>query len=267
MCHSESAQCATKWQFHQAHSLSKSQKKKKKVSPGGGDADKTEKKSTSSSSYCLRWCSSREGTSVTGECTGCKRKPQRHLSVLCDIIWLVKWLICTLIARECSNHTEVITASTPRCFPAHSPQRQGIPRQSGEASRPPLSGKHRTLLDRLLCLRPLGRSHSVSNAVSHPSVWKRPPLLRRPAAWKMRLHGDGSYPCTYGNMIFLHISEEMEWWMLPACRFPDVSRQLLLNTLANDIQQNVCVWEWVCAHIHTESTDDCLLFGLLQPFA
>lgn len=148
----------------------KKQKAKTQVSVGGGDADTTETKSTSANSYCLRWRSSREGTSLTGECTGCKRKPQRHLLMLCDIIWLVKWRICTLIARECSNHTEVITASTQRCFSAHSPHMQGLPRQSGESSGPPVSGKYRTVLDLLLCLRTLGRSHSVSNAVSHPSV-------------------------------------------------------------------------------------------------
>lgn len=129
-----------------------------------------EKNSTSANFYCLRRRSLREGKSLTGECTGCKRKPQRHLLMLCNIIWLVKWLICTLIARECSNHTEVIKASTQRCYSAHNTQMDGIPWQSGESSRPPVSGKYRTVLDLLLCLRPLGSSHSVSNAVSHPLV-------------------------------------------------------------------------------------------------
>lgn len=137
--------------------------------------DDEEKKSISANCHCSRWRSLREITSLGGECPGCVRKPQRHLFMLCDIISLVKWLIYTFIARECSNHTEVITASIKRCFSARnspypataSHQMQGIPRQPGESSGMQ-SGKHRTVLDLLLCPRPLGRSRSVSNAVSHP---------------------------------------------------------------------------------------------------
>lgn len=134
------------------------------------------------------------------------RKPQRHLLMLCDIVSLVKWLICTFIARECSNHTEVITTYIKRCFSAHnspypataSHQMQGIPRQPGESSGMQ-SGKHRTVLDLLLCPRPLGRSRSV--LVTHCWFRRAPPPCCAGPTWKMGLHGDGSYLCTYGNMI------------------------------------------------------------------